>query len=193
VALDHPAVAVCASGAGTTFQAILEAVGDGVLPCRVNTLVVDRPGTGAEQRARDAGITVHRVRRGPGLSAEMDAALPTETALVVLAGFLSIVGEPVLSRFHRRMINLHPALLPAHGGPGMYGLAVHRAVIAAGDSQSGCTVHYVDAGTDTGEIILHRRVPVLPGDTPELLQARIRPVERAALVAAILTLIPDLR
>lgn len=190
---DRPAIAVCASGGGTTFQAILEAIGDGILPCRINTLVVDRPGTGAEQRARDAGITVHHVPRGSDLSVKMNAAVPEETSLVVLAGFLSIVGEPVLSRFRRRMINLHPSLLPAYGGPGMYGLAVHRAVIAAGDTQSGCTVHYVDAGTDTGEIILHRRVPVLPGDTPEQLQARIRPVERTALVEAILTLIPDLR
>ena len=119
--------------------------------------------------------------------------LPADTAAVMLAGFLSIVAEPLLTRFSGRMLNLHPALLPSYGGPGMYGEHVHRAVLAAGERTTGCTVHEVDAGTDTGRILLQRRIPVLPDDTVASLQRRLRPVEHRAVIDALLTLISDLR
>lgn len=191
-----PVLTVLASGSGTTFQAVLDAVAAGELPYRLNLLVVDRPDTGAARRAAAAGVPVKladRARyRGAALSAELDRIIPRETDLVLLAGFLSIIAEPLLTRFHRRMINLHPALLPDFGGTGMYGRRVHEAVIAAGRKQTGCTVHYVDAGTDTGEILLHRRIPVLPDDTPDSLARRLRPIEHRAVIDALLTLAPNL-
>jgi len=192
-----PALTVLASGSGTTFQAVVDAVAAGEVPYRVNLLAVDRPGTGAAQRAVAAGVPVklvHRAQyRGPALSIELDRVIPRETKLVLLAGFLSIISEPLLTRFHRRMINLHPALLPEFGGAGMYGRRVHEAVIAAGRTETGCTVHYVDSGTDTGEILLHRRMPVLPEDTPDSLARRLRPIEHRAVIEALLTLAPNLR
>jgi phosphoribosylglycinamide formyltransferase-1 len=103
---------------------------------------------------------------------------------VVLAGFLSILAGEFIHAYGGRIINLHPSLLPKCGGPGMYGLRVHRAVLAAGEQESGCTVHLVDAGTDTGPILLQRRVPVLAGDTPERLAERIHREEHSAIVEA---------
>lgn len=181
-----PPVAVLASGSGTTLQAVLDAVASRELLCRVNCVISDRPGAGALERGRRAGVPVHVVDRREysreELNRRIDVLLPRETAAVVLAGYLSIVTEPLLTRFYRRMINIHPALLPDFGGAGMYGDHVHRAVLAAGVSRSGCTVHYVDHGTDTGEIILQRTVPVLPGDTAASLRERLRPVEHRAVV-----------
>lgn len=196
-----PVLTVLASGSGTTFQAVIDAVAAGELPVRVNLLVVDRPGTGAADRAATAGIPVRLVDRAEhrgtaqssGLSQAVSRVIPEETDLVLLAGFLSIITDPLLTRFHRRMINLHPALLPEFGGAGMYGRHVHEAVLAAGQKQTGCTVHYVDAGTDTGEILLHRRIPVLPEDTPDSLSRRLQPVEHRAVIDALLTLAPEVR
>ncbi len=196
-----PVLTVLASGSGTTFQAVADAIAAGDLPWRINVLAVDRPATGAAERAAAAGIPVRLIDRaqyrGPARSQELSQALsqaiPQETDVVLLAGFLSIITEPLLTRFHRRMINLHPALLPEFGGAGMYGRRVHEAVLAAGRPQTGCTVHYVDAGTDTGEILLHRRIPVLPDDTPDSLATRLRPVEHRAVIDALLTLAPEVR
>lgn len=191
---DLPAIAVLVSGAGTTLGALIDAVEAGRLPLRIAIVVSDRPGVGALDRAGARGIpSVVLDRRAGSLSERIAAVLPDETRLVVLAGFLSILTEPLLSRFSRRIVNLHPALLPAYGGPGMYGEHVHRAVVAAGERESGCTVHYVDEGTDTGEIILQRRVPVLPGDTPQSLRERIGPIEREALIEALLAIALHLR
>jgi phosphoribosylglycinamide formyltransferase-1 len=103
----------------------------------------------------------------------------------VLAGFLSILVGKIIERYSGRIINLHPSLLPKFGGDGMYGEKVHRAVLAAKEKESGCTVHLVDAGTDTGPILLQRKVPVLPGDTPESLAERIHRKEHTALVDAV--------
>lgn len=196
-----PVLTVLASGSGTTFQAVADAIAAGDLAWRINLLVVDRPGTGAAQRAAAIGIPVRLVDRAhhrgpagsPGLSQAIAHEIPQETDVVLLAGFLSIITEPLLTRFHRRMINLHPALLPEFGGAGMYGRRVHEAVLAARRTQTGCTVHYVDAGTDTGEILLHRRIPVLPEDTPDSLATRLRPVEHRAVIDALLTLAGEVR
>ena len=93
--------------------------------------------------------------------------------LIVLAGDLSIVSKPLLDVYEGRIINIHPSLIPRHCGKGMYGLHVHESVLASGDKVSGCTVHFVDSGTDTGKIIRQVTVPVEEGDTPETLQARV--------------------
>ncbi len=105
--------------------------------------------------------------------------------LIVLAGFLSILKGDIVRRYSGRIINLHPSLLPKFGGDGMYGGRVHRAVLDAGEKESGCTVHLVDAGVDTGPILLQRRVPVLSGDTPDTLAERIHEQEHIAIVEAV--------
>lgn len=196
-AREFPALAVFASGSGTTFQAILDAVRQGVLPMRINVLVVDRPKTGAEDRARREGVPVLRFDRGrvdrQELSRRIDAELPADTAIVMLAGYLSIVTEPLLGRFSGRILNTHPALLPRFGGAGMYGSHVHEAVLASGATVTGCTVHEVDAGTDTGAIVLQKRIPVLPGDTVTSLQERLQPVEHRAVVDALVSRAAALR
>lgn len=189
-------LSVLVSGSGTTLQAIIDAVTIGELPCRIDVVVSDRPAVRALRRAEEADIptaVVDRVTHRADLSAQLSATIPDTTRLVVLAGFLSIIGEPLLTRFRQRMINLHPSLLPDFGGPGMYGERVHRAVIASGATRSGCTVHYVEAGVDTGAPVIQRSVPVVAGDTPESLSARLRPVEHRAMVDAILTILPRLR
>ena len=101
---------------------------------------------------------------------------------VVLAGFLTVLAGDIVTEYTGKTINLHPALLPKFGGVGMWGHHVHEAVLASGETESGCTVHLVDGGCDTGEILLQRKVPVLPGDTPETLYARIAPKEHEAMV-----------
>jgi phosphoribosylglycinamide formyltransferase-1 len=107
---------------------------------------------------------------------------------VVLAGFLTILRGAVISEYSGRIINLHPALLPKFGGEGMWGHHVHEAVLAAGEKESGCTVHLVDSGCDTGTILIQKKVPVLPGDTVESLYARIAPQEHEAMKEAVVKL-----
>jgi folate-dependent phosphoribosylglycinamide formyltransferase PurN len=106
--------------------------------------------------------------------------------LLVLAGYLQLVPAAVIARFRGRIINVHPALLPAFGGPGMYGRRVHEAVLRAGVAESGATVHLVDEVYDRGEVLAQERVPVLPGDTPETLAARVLAVEHRLLPAVVL-------
>ena len=179
---------VLAGGGGTNFQAILDAIKHDAFPATVSLVISDRPGAGVLLRASREGIpamVIDRKEHGTALSDRILHTIPADTDLIVLAGFLSILKGELLERYNGRIINLHPSLLPRHGGAGMYGIHVHRAVINAGDTESGCTVHYVDGGTDTGPVILQRRVPVLSMDTPESLAARIAPVEHEALVAGI--------
>ncbi len=104
---------------------------------------------------------------------------------IVLAGFLTVLSGDIVTEYSGRIINLHPALLPKFGGVGMWGHNVHEAVLAAGEKESGCTVHLVDAGCDTGKILIQKNVPVLPGDTPETLYARIAPEEHGAMVEGV--------
>ncbi len=127
------------------------------------------------------------VLRDPADTAEL-LALLDDADLVVLAGYMKLVPAAVVARFRHRMINIHPALLPAFGGPGMYGHHVHQAVLASGATTSGATVHYADERYDRGPIIVQRAVPVLPGDTPETLAARVLAVEHELLPWVVLEL-----
>jgi len=146
----------------------------------------DRPTAGALDRARRAGIPT-RTLQHPDDAAELAEVL-RDIDLVVLAGYLKRVPPAVITRFRHRMINIHPALLPAFGGAGMYGRRVHEAVLASGATTSGATVHYADEEYDRGPIIAQRTVPVLPGDTPESLAARVLRVEHELLPAVVLEL-----
>lgn len=178
-------VAVLASGGGTNLQALLDACGPAAR-AQVTRVVSNRADAGALERARAAGIPVV-VLRDPGDADELIAALGGAD-LVVLAGYLKLIPAAVVARFPRRMINIHPALLPAFGGPGMYGHRVHAAVLASGATESGATVHYVDEQYDRGPIIAQRTVPVLPGDTAETLAARVLAVEHELLPQVVLEL-----
>lgn len=184
-------VAVLVSGSGTNLQALIDAAARGTISCRIVKVISDRSGVYALERARAAGIpaeVVSRSRYGASVSDHMLAALPPEVDIIVLAGFLSILRGGILKQFRGRIINIHPALLPDFGGPGMYGMHVHRAVLESGRKETGCSVHIVDEGTDTGPVLVQTRVPVEDGDTPESLADRVRSVEHETLIAGLRTL-----
>ena len=184
-------VAVLASGGGTNLQALIDRFNaDPAAPARVELVVGSRAGIGALERAERAGIDAVALDAralgaeafGQGLA---DALESHRIDLVVLAGWLQLVPAEVVRRYHGRMINVHPALLPAFGGRGMYGMRVHRAVIESGVRVSGATVHFVDERYDEGAVIAQWPVPVLPDDTPESLAARVLAVEHRILPLAV--------
>lgn len=181
-------VGVLISGGGTDLQSIIDA---GINVVRVISGKEDAYGL---TRAEKAGIPNMAVtaKMYPDIEKRMEkiAEILTEDKcdLIVLAGYLSILTDNLLKRFNHRVINIHPALLPKHGGKGCYGINVHRMVLEAGDKVSGATVHYVDEGVDTGKIILQREVPVLKDDTPESLQERVLEIEHKILPEAIFML-----
>src|SRR6267154_1562739 len=171
-------VAVLVSGGGTNLQALLDALRESPL-ARVARVISNRADAGALARARRAGVPA-TVLRDPDDAPELLAALG-DAHLVVLAGYLKLVPAAVISRFRGRMINIHPALLPDFGGPGMYGARVHAAVLASGAKESGATVHFVAEEFDRGEIIAQERVPVSPTDTPDSLAVRVLEAEHRLL------------
>lgn len=176
-------LAVFASGGGSNLQALIDRFNRAASPLlRVALVISDRQDAGAIARARAAGIEAMHIQvtgRPADLSTrEMLAALEfADIDLIALAGYLRLVPAAVLKRYPDRIVNVHPALLPKHGGKGMYGSNVHRAVLAAGEPVSGATVHYINENYDEGRIIAQREVPVLPDDTPESLAARVLAVE----------------
>lgn len=174
-------VAVFASGSGTNFQALLDHESRGG-PWRTVLLVSDRPGAGALDRARNAGVETRvvpvRDRAPEEVATETLSALSgAGVEAILLAGYLRLVPPPVISAYRRRVLNVHPALLPAFGGKGMYGRHVHEAVLASGARVSGVTVHFVDERYDEGTILAQWPVPVLPGDTADRLAGRVLEVE----------------
>jgi phosphoribosylglycinamide formyltransferase 1 len=166
-------IAVLASGAGSNLQAILGYLAAAESGTAVSLVASDKPQAGALAIAARAGIPAVTLR-DPGDGRFILALLAEHRIeLVALAGYLRRVPEIVTQQYRGRMINVHPALLPAFGGPGMYGSHVHRAVLGAGVKVSGPTVHFVDEVYDHGPIIAQWPVPVLPGDTPAVLAARV--------------------
>ena len=191
---DHPAplrVGVLVSGTGTVLQALIDACGSGEAPAEIAIVVSNVPGAFALERARAAGIpAVMLDHRDFPNRAMFEAVLRTtlESAgveLVCLAGFLRILTSGFVEAFAGRIMNIHPALLPAFGGKGMFGDRVHEAVLASGARQSGCTVHFVTADADAGPIIVQTSVPVEGGDTPATLSARVRREELRAYPLAL--------
>jgi phosphoribosylglycinamide formyltransferase-1 len=190
--LHSPArVAVLASGGGSNLQALIDRFhGLTGAPARVELVVGGREGIGALDRAHGAGIASTvldvRVLGADAFAARLMDALQTHGIdMVVLAGWLQLVPPAVVACFHGLMLNVHPALLPAFGGHGMYGARVHRAVLESGVRVSGATVHLVDDRYDEGRIVAQWPVPVLPGDTPETLAARVLTVEHRILPLAV--------
>lgn len=175
------AAAVLASGGGSNFQALLDAQ-EVDTPWRIRLLIADREGIGALERARAAGVATCVIptkgRTEADVGKDTLAALDSFGIQVLfLAGYLKLIPGPVVKGYRNRILNVHPALLPAFGGKGMWGMHVHRAVIASGTRLSGPTVHLVDEEYDRGAIVAQWPVPVLPGDTPEALAARVLDVE----------------
>jgi phosphoribosylglycinamide formyltransferase-1 len=173
-------IAVLVSGGGTTLQALIDARGRGELGGGELSLVVSsRAGVHAPERAEKAGIKTLIIERKkfPDLEdydAAIAAALSEEKIdLIVLAGFLSILGRKTLKLYENRIINVHPALIPSFCGKGFYGIRVHEEALKKGVKVTGATVHFVDEVVDGGKIILQKAVDVLPGDTPETLQQRV--------------------
>ena len=173
-------IGVLVSGGGTNLQALLDAQKRGEIPDGEIALVIaSRKKAYALERAREAGVPALALpRRDYEKTADYDAALLTAlqeagVELVVLAGFLCVLGEKMLRGYEGRIVNVHPSLIPAFCGDGFYGLHVHEAALRRGVKVTGATVHLVNEVTDGGPILLQKAVEVLEGDTPESLQKRV--------------------
>lgn len=173
-------IAVLVSGGGTNLQAILESERRGENPNGKVTLVVaSKPGVYALERAANFGVETAVVcRKDYATSEEFDTALLSVLKdhgieLVVLAGFLSVLGPSVIAAYPNRILNIHPSLIPSFCGPGYYGLKVHEEALKRGVKVTGATVHFVNEVCDGGPILLQKAVEVQPGDTPEVLQKRV--------------------
>lgn len=175
-------VLVSGESAGTNFQAILDAIGRGTLEARVALLVATNPAHGAVARARDANIKTlilptKGVSREEWDSRVADALYEEGVSIVALAGYLRYVTSTLLEAFPRRILNVHPSLLPAFGGQGMFGARVHRAVLEHGCKVSGCTVHLLDERYDSGPILEQAAVVVAEDETPESLALKVQKEE----------------
>lgn len=181
-------VGVLVSGGGTDLQSMIDA---GI---NIVKVISSKEGVYALERAKNAGIEALAVTKqqypkiADRMSAIADEMEKSGVEMIVLAGYLEIVTSELLDRFPGSVINIHPALLPKFGGPGFYGLNVHKAVLAAGEKESGATVHFVNEGVDKGPIIAQKKVPVLEGDTPETLQARVLEIEHKLLPRTVVQL-----
>jgi formyltetrahydrofolate-dependent phosphoribosylglycinamide formyltransferase len=178
-------VAVAVSGRGSNLDALLHALGPDAA-ARVVLVLSNRADAPALDRAAARGIPTVALRDYADGGEWLAALERHRVELVVLAGYLKLVPADVIARYPGRVLNIHPALLPAFGGKGMYGRRVHEAVLASGARESGATVHLVDEVYDRGAILGQARVPVLPGDTPDTLAARVLEVEHRLLPAAVL-------
>jgi len=180
-----------ASGRGSNMQAVIDACRQGKINAVPVAVVSNNSGSGAMERAEKEGLARYHLSSVTHPDpADLDRAIVEAlerhgTDLVLLAGYMKKLGPATLERFKGRILNIHPALLPKFGGPGMYGRRVHEAVLAAGEKESGVSIHIVDADYDTGPVIAQERVPVLPGDTPDSLAARVLEQEHRLLTATL--------
>ncbi|MDD7489085.1 MAG: phosphoribosylglycinamide formyltransferase [Clostridiales bacterium] len=173
-----PRAAVLVSGGGTNLQAILDKRGTVIKSGEVALVVSNKPGAFALERAEKAGIEnvyIPYDRKKPEeFEQELERLLKLRSIdVIVLAGFLAILSEKFVEKYPKRIINIHPSLIPSFCGKGYYGLKVHEAALERGVKLTGATVHFVNGIPDGGEIIAQRAVEVLPGDTPEKLQRRV--------------------
>lgn len=184
-------LAIFASGAGTLFESIATACRTGKLTSQPALLLSSTARAGVMERAARLGVPAHVLRRDAFADdAEFSAAMLSllrdhDANFICLAGYLKLVPAAVVRAFQQRIINIHPALLPAFGGPGMYGRRVHEAVLEYGARVSGATVHIVDEQYDHGPIVLQQAVTVEPQDTPDSLAARVHAIEHDLYIAAL--------
>jgi formyltetrahydrofolate-dependent phosphoribosylglycinamide formyltransferase len=172
-------IGVLASGGGTTLQAIIDylAARKSTTIAQIAVVAANRETAGALERARAASIPAETFNAADDGSSLLDTLRRHDVDLVVLAGYMKKIPPSVIQAYHRRMINIHPGLLPDFGGPGMYGAKVHAAVLSAGARTTGVTVHFVDDEYDHGPTIAQWRIAVREDDTPETLGARVLEVE----------------
>ena len=172
--LKKARIAVLVSGGGTNLQALLDAQRSGALAHGEIVLTVSsRPGVYALERAEQAGVPGFVLPAEDGEAALEELLARFEIDFIILAGFLRILSPAFTARWPRRILNVHPSLIPSFCGKGMYGLRVHEAALARGVKVTGATVHFVNEIPDGGEILLQKAVDILPGDTPETLQRRV--------------------
>ena len=188
-------IAVLASHGGSILQAVMDACVSGALNAAVVAVISNNSGSMALRRAQDAGIgTWHLSGHTHPAPAALDAAICTTLQearpdWVLLAGYMKKLGPRTLDAFQGRILNVHPALLPKHGGRGFYGRRVHQAVVDAGDAETGATVHLVDADYDTGPVLAQVRVSVAAGDRVEDVEQRVQRAERQLVVDTLAGLI----
>ena len=184
-------IGILASHQGTGFQAVVDACSSGVVQASVELLICNNSSAGVMARAAAANVPALHLSQathpGPG---ELDAAicqalLDAEVDLVVLVGYMKRLGLPTVNAFEGRVISVHPSLLPKHGGPGFYGGMVHEAVLKAGDTETGATLHLVSEMYDEGDILLQESMTVEPGDTVASLTERLKPIEHGLIIEAI--------
>ena len=188
-------LAVLASGGGSNLQSIIDAVEKQKLKSKIICVISNKEDAYALERARKHQIQAIYIDPETKINGKnydqqlLETLKQQKVDLVVLAGYLKIVSPEIIDAYPHQIINIHPSLLPKYGGQGYYGIHVHKSVVEAGDNISGATVHFVDKGIDTGEIILQKSISVLEGDSPQTLQKRIlEQVEHKIFVEAILAL-----
>lgn len=174
-------IVVFASGSGTNFQAIIDAVKAGQIDAHIAGLITDRADIRAIDRAKKHNIPVHIIFQHSSPDKMREVLDSLKPDLIVLAGYLKKIPRAIVQEYEGRIINIHPSLLPDYGGPGFYGLNIHRNVLQNGEKESGCTVHYVTQNYDEGPIIEQSKVPVLKNDSPEKLAERILEKEHKML------------
>ncbi len=168
------------------MEAIIRAAREPVFPAKVGIVISPTKEAQALERASELGVPTSVVAFGEDYPTRLETTLSSaDTTLVCLAGYMRLLPSEVLAQYPRRVLNIHPALLPKFGGKGMYGNHVHRAVIDAEEPESGCTVHFVTEAYDEGDIVLQKRVPVLRGDSPETLATRVLQAEHETYPEAI--------
>jgi len=196
--LSKVKIAVLVSGNGSNLQSLIDNVESGYINGEIAVVISDRRGAyGLERAAKHGIMTVVLDKKeygnNEGLNKGIEYVLKSmNIELVVLAGFLTILSSDIVKAFEGKILNIHPSLIPAFCGAGLYGEKVHKAALEYGVKISGATVHYVDEGTDTGKIILQEAVPVMEDDTPETLGARVLEVEHRILPEAIKMIIEEI-
>ncbi len=176
-------IAVLASTNGTDLQAVIDEMKSGKMPDIELSAVISNKECYALQRAKEQGYKTFFIDPKGKSREEFDQEMATiltglNIDLIVLVGYMRILTTPFVRNFHHKIINVHPALIPKYCGENFYGSNVHEAVLAAGDKETGMTIHYVDEGVDTGEIIMQKTCEVLPGDTAETLKNRVQELEK---------------
>lgn len=187
-------IAVLVSGNGSNLQSILENIESGYLNCSIEAVISDKAGAYGLQRAEIKGIKTYTFDKklfGENVSTEILKVVKDRVDFIVLAGFLSVLSSEFIKAFKNKIINIHPSLIPSFCGSGMYGIKVHENAIQYGVKFSGCTVHFVDDGTDTGPIILQKTVPVYYSDDAKKLQDRVLEKEHEALTEALKLIIEE--
>lgn len=182
-------IAILISGGGTDMQSLIDGIKSGYIKnCKIEAVLSDNPKAYGIERAKNENIDTYvldRKSEKETISQQIFRIIDNKVDLIVLAGFLSILSGEIIEAYKNKIVNIHPSLIPSFCGHGMYGLNVHKKALEYGVKISGCTVHFVDSGTDTGPIILQKAVPVHDDDTPEELQKRILVEEHKALPEAI--------